>query len=61
MYTVVVVYGSYTLGYNCHISMDVSVRMHSTSHLDYGLIVISLYARGMYLNLSRIYRIAGGN
>ena len=44
---VVVVYGSYTLEYNCHIpppvaSLDTSVRMHSTSHIYYGLRVVYL-------------------
>ena len=50
MCTVVMVYGSYTctpgkiaiIYHGLVASMDTSVRMHSTSHLDYGLIVVYL-------------------
>ena len=47
MYTVVMVYGSYTLEYNCHTPWASCIHGykllgHSTSHLDYSLIVVYL-------------------
>ena len=47
MYTVVVVYGTYTLEYNYHTPWASCIHGykllgHSTSHLDYSLIVVYL-------------------
>ena len=47
MYTVVVVYlqDVTAIHHGPVVSMDTSVRMHTTSHLEYGLIVVYLIVR----------------